>query len=308
MAFSNNNLETSGALVATTKVSKLLGLGFLLVCVLPFVVAWDSTKVLFTLVIYNETFSQIPLIPVVSAFLIYGDRKRIFSEISFGWILGAALITPAVILLVVERLNLWHFDSANRAALLMFGAVFLWIGAFALFWGRHAFRAACFSLLFLLFAVPIPEPVLSKVIFLLQKGSSDAAEVFFRLGGVPYLRQGFVFQLPGVAIRVAEECSGIRSTLALLITTVLAGHLFLKSSWKKLLLCVVVVPLAILKNGLRIMTLSTLAIYVNPGFLHGDLHKHGGIVFFVIALVPLALLLMWLQRSESPSSAVATGS
>jgi exosortase len=308
MAFSNNNLEMSGALVAPTKVSKLLGLGFLLVCVLPFVVAWDSTKYLFTLVIYNETFSQIPLIPVVSAFLIYGDRKRICSAISFWWILGAALITPGVILVFVARLNVWHLDSTNQAALVVFAAVFVWIGAFALFWGPHAFRAACFPLLFLLFAIPIPEPILSKVIFLLQKGSSDAAEMFFRLDGVPYLRQGFIFQLPGVAIRVAEECSGIRSTLALLITTVLAGHLFLKSSWKKLLLCAVVIPLAILKNGLRIMTLSTLAIYVNPGFLRGDLHKHGGIVFFVIALVPLAFLLMWLQKSEIPRSSAPAGS
>jgi exosortase len=157
-------------------------------------------------------------------------------------------------------------------------------------------------LLFLVFAIPIPEPLLSKIIFLLQKGSSDVAEVFFRLGGVPYLRQGFVFELPGVAIRVAEECSGIRSTLALLITTVLAGHLFLRSPWKKLLLCLAVVPLAILKNGLRIMALSTLAIYVDPDFLYGDLHKHGGIVFFLVVLVPLALLLKWLQRGEVPRS------
>ena len=126
-------------------------------------------------------------------------------------------------------------------------------------------------------------------------------ELFFRMAGVPYLRQGFVFELPGVAIRVAEECSGIRSSLALLITTVLASHFFLRTNWKRMLLCVVVVPIVIFKNGLRIATLSILAIYVNPGFLYGRLHHQGGFVFFIIALLPMALVLRLLQKGENPS-------
>jgi exosortase len=127
------------------------------------------------------------------------------------------------------------------------------------------------------------------------------------LTSVPYLRQGFDFTLPGVRIRVAEECSGIRSTLALLITTLLACHLFLRSSWKRLILCLVVVPIAMLKNGLRIFTLSTLAVYVNPGFLHGNLHKYGGIPFFAVALIPIAMLLIFLEKSDNPRPAMANG-
>jgi hypothetical protein len=49
---------------------------------------------------------------------------------------------------------------------------------------------------------------------------------------------------------------------------------------------------------MRIVTLSTLAIYVNPGFLYGNLHHHGGIVFFLLGLVPLVLLVKWLQKTE----------
>jgi exosortase len=152
--------------------------------------------------------------------------------------------------------------------------------------------------------VPIPEPFLSKIIYFLQAGSTDMSETFFRLAGIPYHRDGFVFELPGIAIRVAEECSGIRSTLALLITTILASYIFLKSASRRLILCVAVVPTAIFKNGLRIATLSTLSIYVDRGFLYGNLHHRGGIVFFVIALLPLALILKLLQRSEKPTPAV----
>lgn len=304
MGSANKNLEISPAPSAPS-VTLLLALGFALSCVLPFALAWGLARGLLTLVLTNDTFSQIPLIPLVSLFLIHGNRKEIFSEVSFGWITGAALMMPGMIVLMGARLDAGQIGSVNQAALFVFGIALIWMGAFALFFGTRAFRAARFPLLFLLFAVPIPEPVLSKVIAFLQKESADAAEAFFGMARVPYIRRGLIFDLPGVSIRVAEECSGIRSSLALFITTTLAGYLFLKSSWRRILLVVTVVPLAIVKNGLRIATLSTLAIYVDPGFLTGNLHHHGGIVFFMIALLSMALVLLLLQKGERPRPATA---
>jgi exosortase len=304
MDSANKNIEIQAAPSPATA-PYLLALGFALICVVPFAMAWDLTRALFTLVWTNDTFSQIPLIPVVSLFLIYGNRKEIFTDISFGWATGAALIVPGLAFVVAARLDAGQISAANQATVLMFGIVLIWMGAFALFFGTHAFRAARIPLFFLIFAIPIPEPLLSKLIAFLQEKSADAAQAFFSLGRVPYLRRGLIFDLPGVSIQVAEECSGIRSTLALFITTALAAALFLKSNWRRLLLLVVVVPIAILKNGLRIATLSTLAIYVNPAFLTGNLHHHGGVLFFLIALIPMALLLIFLERQERARPAAA---
>jgi exosortase len=280
------------------QLSPLFVIAFLGACLLPFALAWGSLRNLAALVLENDTFSQIPLIPAVSFFLIYTNRRRIFSCLSFGWVWGPALMVPGVIFIWAVRLNFWQLTAAQQGSLIVFGMVLFWMGTFAFFFGTSPFRAALFPLLFLLFTVPIPEPILSGVIYFLQKESSEAAELFFRLVGVPYLRQGFIFALPGVTIRVAEECSGIRSTLALLITSLLASHALLQSNWKRALVCLFVIPLSILKNGMRIVTLSTLAIYVNPGFLYGNLHHHGGIVFFLLGLVPLVLLVKWLQKTE----------
>jgi exosortase len=300
----NNSLEMGSIAAANTRVAQLRFLAFFLSCLLPFALAWNSMGVLSALILGNETFSQIPLIPLVSFYLVYANRKAIFSEVSYGWRLGLGLIIPGIVSLGAGEFNLWPLRPTNQVVLIVFGFVLIWMGMFAIFFGARAFRIASFPLMFLLFTVPIPEPALSKVIVFLQKGSADLAETFFGLARVPYFRQGFIFQLPEVTIRVAEECSGIRSTLALLITTVLASHLFLRSNWKRLLLILVVVPVAIFKNGLRIATLTILAIYVNPGFLQGNLHHRGGIVFFVIALLPMALLLMLLGRSENSSPVV----
>ena len=303
MSISDDTPQFSGGRAGGAHRSTPLLLCFLLVCLLPFALAWDSTRLLFSLVRDNDTFSQIPLIPLLSLFLIYENRAAIFAEVSIGEILGAALIIPGMVLIAIAKLNLWQLGSINMVSLLMLAAFLVWLGAFGLFFGVRAFRVACFPLFFLLFMVPIPEPALSKIIYFLQAGSSDMVEVFFRIAGVPYLRQGFIFELPGVAIRVAEECSGIRSSLALLITTVLASRFFLRTNWKRMLLCAVVVPIVIFKNGLRIATLSILAIYVNPGFLYGRLHHQGGFVFFIIALLPMALVLRLLQKGENPSPA-----
>ena len=301
MKFSMNSGIANGVNTVIPRLSTARLVGFSVLCILPFVLAWESTRLLFDLVLENDTFSQIPLIPLVSLFLIFENRARIFSKVHFRWISGLALIIPGVILVGVARLNLWHLAETNPQSLLVFAIVCIWLGAFCLCFGNDAFRAAVFPLMFLLFMVPIPEPLLSKTVYLLQAGSSSMAEAFFAIARVPYHRQQFVFELPGVTIRVAEECSGIRSTLALLITTVLAGYIFLKSSWRRLILCAAVVPIALLKNGLRVATLSTLSIYVNRAFLYGNLHHRGGIVFFVLALLPMALLLRLLQKNEERS-------
>jgi len=61
-------------------------------------------------------------------------------------------------------------------------------------------------------------------------------------------------------------------------------------------------PLLIIKNGIRIVTLSLLSIYVDPGFLTGSLHRDGGVVFFLLALVLLVPVLWLLQKSDQTGS------
>src|SRR5208282_917322 len=274
-------------------------LGFALASILPLAFVWVTMRELASTTLENDTYSHIPLIPLVSLFLVYSERQRIFSRLSSGWKVGSSLLLAAAACFALGKLNPWGGNVENGLSVAMLATVLAWAGAFALFFGANALREASFPFLFLVFMIPIPEPLLSRTILFLQEQSANAAALFFRISGIPVFREGFIFTLPGVSIRVAEECSGIRSTLALLIMAVFAGHLFLRKLWKKVSLCVLVFPFAILKNGLLLMVLSALAAYVNPGFLHGKLHQYGGMGFFVAGLVPLALILMLLQRTEA---------
>lgn len=109
------------------------------------------------------------------------------------------------------------------------------------------------------------------------------------------MRQGQMFMLPGLTIEVAQECSGIRSSIVLFITAVLAANMILHSGWRRITLVLAVIPLGILRNGMRIYLISVLTVHVDPGIIDSALHHRGGPIFFGMSLVPF-LALLWLLR------------
>jgi exosortase len=251
----------------------------------------------------QEHYSHIILIPLVSASLFFLERRRIFAHAETRWRVGLGLLAAGGL---IYSFGQRHFASASendQLSIAILAVVVIWSAGFVLCYGMRAFRVGLFPVLFLFLMVPIPDFVLDRVIFWLQTGSAEVTYAVFELVGVPVFRTGFIFSLPGVTIEVAKECSGIRSSLALLITSLLAGHLFLASVWTKAVLTLTMLPLLIVKNAIRIVTLSLLSIYVDPSFLTGRLHHQGGIVFFLLALVILAPVLWLLQRLERNANA-----
>jgi len=108
------------------------------------------------------------------------------------------------------------FNQNDFTAVIALSAVIFVNGAFILSYGIQAFRAALFPLLFLVFVIPIPSALMDGFIYILQVGSTEFTNLLFTATGVPFLREGFVFHLPGMSVEVAKQCSGIRSSLALL--------------------------------------------------------------------------------------------
>ena len=76
------------------------------------------------------------------------------------------------------------------------------------------------------------------------------------------------------------------------------AQLFLHSPWRKTLLIAAAIPLSVAKNALRIVTIAVLGTRVDPGYLHGNLHRQGGIIFLGIAVAVEVLLLWILRRTE----------
>jgi exosortase len=184
-------------------------------------------------------------------------------------------------------------------ALTSSGLVAVWVGGFVTFFGFRAASIALFPLSFLIFIIPLPEALLFRIITALQYASADAVALLFQLCPFPFTREGVYFTLPGLSIEVARECSSIRSSMALCMACVLANHLLLHRWWSKAIVLLLVFPLAVLKNGVRIVTLCVLTLYVDDGFLESDLHSGGGVIFFGLVLAMLVPIFLGLRKIES---------
>ena len=263
------------------------------------IVNWQLLSRLVQFALKNEFASHILLIPFVSAALLIRNRTEIFSRPGFSVLSGVSTSIIAIAALLLPGNAGFGAGGADLLSLKTAAFVTLLLGIFLTIAGTVSFHKALFPLLFLFFMVPIPEVVLKPVVVFLQKGSAEASAILFRLTGTPFLRDGFLFALPGINIEIATQCSGIRSSLALCITCLLGGYLMLESGWKRLVFVLAAIPMAMFKNAVRIVTLSLLAIHVDTRWLtDSGLHHDGGIVFFLLALLLLWPLLWLLRRSE----------
>lgn len=260
---------------------------------------FEPIKELAGLSFHNPLYSHFLLIPLVSLYFCIADRKAIFAEKGYSFRTGIPALTAGLLFYWIGKSYLTELNQNDYLSLVMFSFLTFFIGAFIFCYGIRAFRKALFPLLFMIFIVPIPTFILDPLIRVLVIGSANASYAVFNVLDVPIYRDGFVFELPGISVEVAKECSGIRSSLALFITSVVAGHLFLQTGWRRIVLSLCIFPITIFKNALRIVTISLLAAYVDPVFITNHwIHRAGGKPFFIFALLVLLPLLLLLRRSE----------
>ena len=285
----------------TMKLASKRNILFIFFSALTLIIFYTPLREIPRLALYERLYAHMILVPFVSGYFLFLKRKQISLATDYSFKAGIIISLIGILLFWIEEKNGLGLSQNSHLSLAVLSALIFWIGGFVFFYGVKAFKIASFPLLFLLFMVPIPSRVLETIVYLLTCGSAEAAYGFFKLTGVPVLREGFTFHLPRLTIEVAEQCSGINSSVALFVSSIVAAQLFLRTGWKKVVLVLSIFPITILKNGMRIVTLSLLGIYVDPRILHGQLHRKGGIPFFIIALAMLAPVLWYLRRSEKKS-------
>jgi exosortase C (VPDSG-CTERM-specific) len=261
-------------------------------------------KPLYSLAVHSATTdldSYILLVPFISAYLLRLRRQQLPTEYvcSPAWaILPIAVGLAALAATWSLHASARHISHNDFLALMALAFVcFLAAGGF-LFLGRRWMAATLFPICFLLFLVPLPDVAVKCLETASKLASTEVANQFFRVAAVPVLRDGTGFQLPGITLEVAQECSGMHSSWALFIASLLVSSMFLKSSWRRLVLVAFVIPLGILRNGFRIFVIGWLCVHMGPQMINSVIHRHGGPIFFALSLIPLVFLLRRLQSGE----------
>lgn len=259
---------------------------------------------------HEELYSHILLIPFISGFLIWMKRGERVPRSQPNRALAVLPFAVGLVVLGIYGYGLkkgWHYETPDYlAAMILPFLCFLLAGAF-LFVPRSYLKSITFPIALLAFCVPFPQSVRYAIEVFFQHGSAYAAWGMLELSGMPVLRTGTSFLMPGFSLNVQPECSGIHSTLVLLITSVLAAYLFLQAPSKRWLFVLFIVPLALLRNGFRVFTLAQIGVHWNPNILNTAFHHHGGPLFFLLSLVPLFLLLKYLIKCEARKPQSKTG-
>jgi exosortase C (VPDSG-CTERM-specific) len=246
----------------------------------------------------SDLHSHIVLVPFITAYLLYLKRSRLpaaYRRSIAGAVTLGAIGSVALGAAIGLRGNLSINDELAVMALALIS--FVAAGGF-LFLGSKWMAAAAFPVAFLIFMVPLPDALVDWLEKASMLASADVAAWYFDLTGTAMVRHGTVFELPGIVIQVAQECSGIHSSWVLFIASLLTSHIFLKTRWRKIVLVAFVIPLGILRNGFRILVIGLLCVHVGPQMIDSVIHHRGGPLFFALSLVPLFLLVCWLGRQE----------
>jgi exosortase C (VPDSG-CTERM-specific) len=242
--------------------------------------------------------SHILLMPFVVGYLLLLQRRTLPAAGKSS--VGASLMMVAISFAAIGMKMTWGASlSANDGLALMALAYvsFVVAGGF-LFLGSGWMAAAAFPVTFLIFMVPLPDAAVIWIEDALVLASADVSAWMLQATGTPLVRNGTIFTLPTIVLEVARECSGIRSTWVLFITSLVASHMFLKSPWRRIILVAFVIPLGIVRNGFRILTIGLLCAHIGPDMIDSVIHRRGGPIFFALSLVPLFLLLTWLRRRD----------
>jgi exosortase len=156
--------------------------------------------------------------------------------------------------------------------------------------GRAMLGQVKFVLFVLLLAIPLPTILFNQITFPLQILASKFASALLPLAGVPVLREGNVIQLPTMQLEVAEACSGIRSLMSLFTVAVVYGYFLERKSWRRVVLALASVPIAVAANGARIFGTGLLVQYWDPQKAMGFFHEFSGWLMFMVSLACLYLV------------------
>ena len=143
--------------------------------------------------------------------------------------------------------------------------------------------------------IPLPAIIYNQVTLPLQLLASRFAVQALQILQVPALREGNLIFLPNYTLEVVEACSGIRSLMSLLALAVAYGYWIHERSWMRFTLVIMMAPIAIISNGLRIVGAGMLAYRVEPQAAEGFFHLFSGWLIFLCALLFMLLAHRLLQ-------------
>ena len=239
------------------------------------------------------------VVPLFVGYVLYQRRHPLLQVPLEPSNLGLPVMIGAIGLLLAGSLGAELFVAR-------FSLLFLLGGMLLFFAGWKMLRAVAFPLSFLVLMIPLPAIIYNQVTFPLQLLASRLSSSWLELTGVPVLREGNVLVLPNYSLEVVEACSGIRSLMSLIALAVAYGYFVEKRLWVRVALIVLMVPIAVASNAMRVMGAGALTYLFGPRAAEGFFHSFQGWLIFVCAVVCMVAA-HWVLSRLTPSRREVAG-
>ncbi len=230
--------------------------------------------------IMNPYYSHGSLVVAISAYLAYRTcRAAEVAEINTspgGNKAGLFLFSSALLIHALSYLYSYYWISAFSLPFAIFGCLY--------FLNEELARKLAFPVFFLLLAVPYPIYGISNR---LEVFSALAASKLLDLIGIKTTLVGAEITTAKNSFVVGAPCSGIRSILALATVSAFYTYLVRAKLAVKAVLLLSSVPLAMLANVLRIVSVIASAEYFGLKFSMDYVHPMSDLVFFIFAVLIL---------------------
>ena len=226
-----------------------------------------------------------PLIMLAAAWLAWQQRDRLKAiELRPALVAGWTILILSLLLMAVTRSqDIPMVEVATQIPVLL--------GCLLLIGGWPLARVFAFPLAFLVFSVPPPNWLLDAFTVPLKVWISDIVSNSLYNLGYPVAQNGAMIMIGSYELMVKDACSGMNSIFALSAIGVFYIHEFVHDHpIRKLILILSIVPITVLANVFRVVTLVLGAYYIGIDTIEGLFHDLTGIALFVFALILFFLL------------------
>lgn len=238
------------------------------------------------------------LIPFFCAWVVWEKRAEVRNTpLEPSW--AGVLLVLLGLLTYITGIYGAELFLARISGLMVLGGL-IWTFA-----GGPMLRVLKFPLLVLLLAIPFPAVIFNQITFPLQLFASRLASAMLPWFNVPVLREGNVIELPMMKLEVAEACSGIRSLMSLFTVAIIYGYLLEPSTWRRTLLALGSIPIAVAANVLRIVGTGLCVQYWDPEKAMGFFHEFSGWLMFLFSLGLVYLLQKVMALGTHPAERTA---
>ena len=220
------------------------------------------------------------LVPVLVSYFVWERWDRLKADRLAPSVWGVGLLGLGLLILVIGSVGAELYLQRSSLIIVLAGLVLLMLGP-------RALKTLLFPIAFIFFMIPLPAIVVNAVAFPLQLFAARTAEFCLFNFGIPVLREGNVIVLAGTTLEVAEACSGIRSLQALLALGTVYAYFSQRAMWKRWVLVLLSIPIAIAANAFRVSGTGVLANYWGSQAAEGFYHTFSGWLIFVVAFLLL---------------------